>query len=68
MLWCFIGASVSCLILALAALLARPPRISRIRPVRMARGCLATLFLLLALGLIAAVLLSGLPLPTVALP
>jgi fatty acid desaturase len=53
MIWCLTSAAVSALLLALAAMTARLPRLDprRVRPARLLRGCLALLFLLIAAGL-----------------
>lgn len=52
MLWCTVPGTIACLILALLALVAAPPRLPdprRLRPRRLLRGCLAGSFLLLGL-------------------
>lgn len=51
-IWCMGIGSIGFAILAITALVARP-RLSGMRPVRVARGCLASLLLALSLGLAA---------------
>lgn len=51
MIWCLLTGMVSSLALALVSLMVRPPRIHRIHPARAVRGCMALLFLSVALGL-----------------
>ncbi len=60
MIWCLISPAVLCVILALAALMVQPRTIPlpRLRLTTLLRGCVASLFLLLALGLIGIALLT----------
>lgn len=51
MLWCLTGAALTTLLAALAALIVHPPRLHTPRPGRLLRGCVATVLLVLALGL-----------------
>jgi hypothetical protein len=54
MLWCLISLTIISALLGLAALTMRVPRpeLTRTTPGRVARGCLAILCLLIALGLL----------------
>lgn len=54
-IWCMGIGSLSCALLAIATMVARP-RLSGLRPVLLVRGCLASLLLALSLGLAAAAL------------
>lgn len=58
MIWCLITPAVLCLILALAVLMVQPRTIPRMRLTTLLRGCVASLFLLLALGLVGIALLT----------
>jgi hypothetical protein len=53
MLWCLTSAAIVTALLALALLVVHPPRprLPRIQPVRLLRGCAATVLLLVALTL-----------------
>lgn len=70
MIWCLISAATSAVLLALAALTIRLPRLDprRFRPTRLLRGCLALLFLLVAVGLVGLILALGAPMGSATLP
>lgn len=50
LIWCMTAFALGLALLALATLVARP-RFSRLRPERVARGCVAALLLIVSLGL-----------------
>jgi fatty acid desaturase len=66
MIWCLSSAAVAATLLALAALTLRLPRPNprQFRPIRLLRGCLALIFLGIALSLLALILALSAPLLT----
>lgn len=66
MIWCMMSAAIAATLLALAALTIRLPRLDprRVHPGSLLRGCVALLFLLIALGLGGLMLALSLPVMT----
>lgn len=60
-IWCLIGAALAALLLALAALTARPPQLRQIQPGRVVRGCIASGLLLVALVLLVVIIIVRAP-------
>jgi|GEM_PF-5719068 len=61
MSWCLISPAILLALLALATLLLRPRRMLPRRPIRLLRGCIALLLLLIAGSLISIALLNAQP-------
>lgn len=59
MLWCLTAAGIFCILLALASFTVHPLRMRLPRIGMLLRGCLATVFLLAALGVVGLALWVG---------